>query len=51
MEAANLPSIVTRNTILDIKGSKNPDEVVVVSGHLDSWDVGSGTMDDAGELC
>ena len=36
------------NVIAEIKGSVFPDEVVVMGGHIDSWDVGRGAMDDAG---
>lgn len=46
MEAQNLPMAKSRNTVAEIKGSLNPDQVVLVSGHLDSWDVGQGAMDD-----
>lgn len=38
----------SRNTISDITGAKFPNEVVMVSGHIDSWDVGQGAMDDGG---
>ncbi len=31
----------------EIKGSEKPDEVIVIGGHLDSWDVGTGALDDA----
>lgn len=41
-----LPDAVSYNVIADLKGSEKPDEVVVVSGHLDSWDLGRGAIDD-----
>jgi len=34
------------NVIGEIKGSTYPDEVILVGGHLDSWDVGGGAHDD-----
>ena len=38
----------SKNVIGEIVGSTYPDEIVVVGGHIDSWDVGQGAHDDAG---
>jgi carboxypeptidase Q len=34
------------NVVADLKGSEHPEQIVVVSGHLDSWDLGRGAIDD-----
>jgi carboxypeptidase Q len=41
-----LPDATSYNVIADLKGSEHPEEIVVVSGHLDSWDLGTGAIDD-----
>lgn len=48
MEAVNLPHVISRNTVVDIVGEEQPERIVIVSGHIDSWDVGEGAMDDGG---
>ena len=48
MEAKFLPDADSANVIGEIRGRERPDEVVVVSGHFDSWDVGTGSTDDGG---
>jgi carboxypeptidase Q len=42
-----LPDAVSFNVIADLKGSLHPEQVIIVSGHLDSWDLGTGAIDDA----
>jgi carboxypeptidase Q len=41
-----LPDVESYNVIADIKGSAHPEQVIIVSGHLDSWDLGTGAIDD-----
>jgi carboxypeptidase Q len=48
MEAHFEPDVESANVVGEIRGREKPDEIVVVSGHLDSWDVGAGATDDGG---
>jgi len=48
MGARTLPDAPSRNVVAELVGRERPDEVVVVGGHIDSWDVGQGAMDDGG---
>ena len=48
MEAQFLPDQFSRNIIAEVAGTTFPNEVVVMGGHIDSWDVGAGVMDDGG---
>jgi carboxypeptidase Q len=48
MGARTLPDAASRNVVAELRGRELPDEVVVLGGHIDSWDVGQGAMDDAG---
>ena len=41
-----LPDVESYNVIGDIKGSEHPEQVIIISGHLDSWDLGTGAIDD-----
>src|SRR5436309_132595 len=41
-----LPDVESANVIGDIKGTEHPEQVVIISGHLDSWDLGTGAIDD-----
>ena len=42
----NFPDQLSHNVIAEVKGRKYPDQIIVVGGHLDSWDVGDGSHDD-----
>jgi carboxypeptidase Q len=48
MEAKFLPDAESANVVAELKGSEKPDEIVLISGHFDSWDVGQGAHDDGG---
>lgn len=46
MSAQNLGEVPSANVLGEIVGSENPEQIVVIGGHLDSWDVGTGAQDD-----
>lgn len=48
MEAHTLPDIESANVVAEITGREKPDEIVLLGGHFDSWDVGAGATDDGG---
>jgi carboxypeptidase Q len=50
MDAHFLPDAESANVVAEIKGRERPDEVVVIGGHIDSWDVGQGAQDDGGGI-
>ena len=48
MEGKFEADALSRNVMGEIKGSEFPDEIIVLGGHIDSWDVGQGAHDDGG---
>jgi carboxypeptidase Q len=48
MEAQTLPDTWSRNVMGEVVGWEHPEEIIVLGGHIDSWDVGQGAMDDGG---
>ena len=48
MEAQTYEDALSHNVMGEIKGSEYPDEVIVLGGHIDSWDAGQGAHDDGG---
>ena len=46
LNCKTLPDVPSANVIGEIKGSELPNEVIVIGGHLDSWDLGRGAHDD-----
>jgi carboxypeptidase Q len=51
LDCHTLPDAPSHNVVGEIVGRERPDEVVVLGGHLDCWDVGQGAMDDGGGCC
>jgi carboxypeptidase Q len=48
MNAQTLADAESANVMGELRGREKPNEIVVMGGHIDSWDVGQGAMDDAG---
>lgn len=46
LNCKTLPDVQSYNVIGEIKGSEFPDEIILMGGHIDSWDVGEGAHDD-----
>src|SRR6266581_74482 len=46
LTSGNGPDVLSYNVVADLKGSEHPEQVIIVSGHLDSWDLGTGAIDD-----
>lgn len=46
LTSERLPDTTGYNVVADIKGTEHPEQIVIVSGHLDSWDLGRGAIDD-----
>lgn len=46
MNCESKDSVISYNLIADIKGSEKPEEVILLGGHIDSWDLGTGAHDD-----
>jgi carboxypeptidase Q len=40
------PDVESANVVAEIRGREHPEEVVLIGGHIDSWDVGTGAADD-----
>jgi carboxypeptidase Q len=48
MEAHTLPDAESANVVGELRGREKPDEIVVIGGHIDAWDLAAGAMDDGG---
>ncbi len=46
MSCETLPDVDSANVVGELRGSEKPDEVIVMGGHLDSWDLAEGAHDD-----
>jgi Zn-dependent M28 family amino/carboxypeptidase len=41
-----LPDVASSNVVAELRGTEKPDEIVLIGAHLDSWDLGTGAIDD-----
>lgn len=48
MNAKQLPDAVSHNVVGELVGREKPEEIIVIGGHIDAWDVGHGAHDDGG---
>ena len=48
--ARTLPDAASANVVAEIRGREKPEEIVLLGGHLDSWDLGTGAVDDGAGL-
>ena len=48
LQTETLPDAPSRNVVAEIRGSEYPEQVVLLGGHIDGWDIGEGAQDDAG---
>src|SRR5678809_265247 len=46
LEGKSEGEVESANVVGEIRGRERPDEIVVLGGHIDSWDVGAGASDD-----
>jgi hypothetical protein len=46
LSAETMPDVESANVVGELRGTEKPEEVIVIGGHLDSWDVGQGAQDD-----
>jgi len=46
LSAQTLPDVESANVVGELRGTEKPNEVIVMGGHLDSWDIGQGAQDD-----
>lgn len=46
MAAQTLPDVPSRNVLAEVRGRERPEEIIVAGGHIDSWDIGQGALDD-----
>lgn len=50
LENESVPNVNSNNLVFEIKGQTKPDEILLMGGHIDTWDTGSqtGSNDDGG---